>query len=103
MMNALGDHTMATRKAFVPFEDLQPELDEMVGGDWSELEDVPKWARCRLLAMRPGGPVARLMSAHAVCMKVRLFFAHDLRWKVGGSVPTLPRPRESSHRVYLKI
>ncbi|CAN0268335.1 unnamed protein product [Ascophyllum nodosum] len=70
MMNAMGDHSMATRKAFVPFEDLQPELDEFVGGDWSDLDDIPEWARCRLLAMSPGGPVGRLLSAHAVCMKV---------------------------------
>lgn len=73
MMNAMGDHSMATRKAFVPFDDLRPELDELVSGDWSELESFPNWARCRILAMRPGGPVARLMAAHAVCMKVRVF------------------------------
>lgn len=61
---------MATRKAFLPFLDLRPELDTLLGGDWSELDGFPEWARCRLVAMRPGGPVARLMAAHAVCMKV---------------------------------
>ncbi|CBJ28039.1 calcineurin-like phosphoesterase family protein [Ectocarpus siliculosus] len=70
MLNAMGDHSMATRKAFVPFLALRPELDELVGGDWSALEGFPEWARCRLAAMRPGGPVARLMAAHAVSMKV---------------------------------
>ncbi|CAM9164780.1 unnamed protein product [Scytosiphon promiscuus] len=70
MMNAMGDHSMATRKAFVPFLALRPELDELVGGDWSALDGFPEWARCRLVAMRPGGPVARLMAAHAVSMKV---------------------------------
>eukprot|EP00752_Nemacystus_decipiens_P001826 g1763.t1 len=70
MMNAMGDHSMATRKAFVPFLALRPELDELVGGDWSALESFPEWARCRLVAMRPGGPVAKLMAAHAVSMKV---------------------------------
>lgn len=70
-MNAMGDHSMATRRAFIPFDDFRPELDEMVGGDWSGLDGFPAWARCRVLAMRPGGPVARLMAAHAVCMKVR--------------------------------
>lgn len=69
-MNAMGDHSMATRKAFVPFLALRPELDELVGGDWSALESFPEWARCRLVAMRPGGPVAKLMAAHAVSMKV---------------------------------
>lgn len=64
---------MATRKAFVPFLALRPELDELVGGDWSALDGFPEWARCRLAAMRPGGPVARLMAAHAVSMKVGLF------------------------------
>lgn len=71
MMNAMGDHSMATHKAFVPFNDLRPELDDLVGGDWSGLQGFPEWARCRVLAMRPGGPVARLMAAHAVSMKVR--------------------------------
>ncbi len=66
----MGDHSMATRKAFVPFLALRPELDELVGGDWSALESFPEWARCRLVAMRPGGPVAKLMAAHAVSMKV---------------------------------
>lgn len=61
---------MATRKAFLPFLALRPELDELVGGDWSALDGFPEWARCRLVAMRPGGPVARLMAAHAVSMKV---------------------------------
>ena len=70
VMNALGDHSMATRRAFVPFQDLRPELDVLLGGDWSALDGFPEWARCRLVAMRPGGPVARLMAAHAVCMKV---------------------------------
>lgn len=70
-MNAAGDHSMATRKAFAPFDDLLPELEEMVGGDWSQVEGFPAWARCRLSAMASGGPVARLLSAHAVCMKVR--------------------------------
>eukprot|EP00904_Undaria_pinnatifida_P009576 jgi/Undpi1/5749/HiC_scaffold_2.g01023.m1 len=70
VINALGDHSMATRKAFLPFLDLRPELDTLLGGDWSELDGFPEWARCRLVAMRPGGPVARLMAAHAVCMKV---------------------------------
>lgn len=70
VLNAVGDHSMATPKAFAPFDDLRPELDEMVGGNWSQLESVPSWGRCRLLAMRPGASVARLMSAHAVCMKV---------------------------------
>lgn len=70
MMNAMGDHSMATRKAFIPFLALRPELDELVGGDWSALDGFPEWARCRLVAMRPGGPVARLMAAHAVSMKV---------------------------------
>lgn len=68
----MGDHSMATRKAFVPFLALRPELDELVGGDWSALDSFPEWARCRLVAMRPGGPVARLMAAHAVSMKVRV-------------------------------
>lgn len=81
VMNAAGDHSMATRKAFAPFDDLLPELEEMVGGDWSQVEGFPAWSRCRLLAMRPGGSVARLMSAHAVCMKVgdNLFVHAGLR------------------------
>lgn len=70
MMNAMGDHSMATRKAFVPFLAYRPELDELVGGDWSALDSFPEWARCRLVAMRPGGPVAKLMAAHAASMKV---------------------------------
>ncbi|CAN0330070.1 unnamed protein product, partial [Laminaria digitata] len=70
VMNALGDHSMATRRAFLPFQDLRPELDVLLGGDWTALDGFPEWARCRLVAMRPGGPVARLMAAHAVCMKV---------------------------------
>lgn len=61
---------MATRKSFTPFDDLRSELDQMVGGDWGEVKDCPSWAKCRVLAMRPGGPVARLMASHAVCMKV---------------------------------
>lgn len=71
VLNALGDHSMATLKSFKPFNDLQPELDKLVGGDWGELEGFPPWARCRILAMRAGGPTAKLMASHAVCMKVR--------------------------------
>lgn len=70
MMNAMGDHSMATRKAFVPFDALRRDLDRLDDGDRTSVDGFPEWARCRVLAMRPGGPVARLMAAHAVCMKV---------------------------------
>ncbi|CAM9727747.1 unnamed protein product, partial [Choristocarpus tenellus] len=69
VLNAIGDHSMSTPEAFMKFNKLHPELEEQVK-NWKGPENIPEWARWRFLAMMPGGPIAKLMACHAVCMKV---------------------------------
>ncbi|CAM9503449.1 unnamed protein product [Discosporangium mesarthrocarpum] len=68
VLNAAGDHSMATRESFDPFAKLT--LPKSGAEQMERLKQVPEWAHHRILAMMPGSPVAKLMASHAVCMKV---------------------------------
>ncbi|CAM9268292.1 unnamed protein product [Chrysoparadoxa australica] len=71
---AMGDHRYATRGAFEPFDELRPELDAFIdelGLDWSMVGDnEPEWAKSRIAAMSPGGPVANIIAGCSTCLKV---------------------------------
>ncbi|KAG5186516.1 Metallo-dependent phosphatase-like protein [Tribonema minus] len=70
-LNACGDHTMAARTAFQPFDDLKPELEALLGDrGWGGLMQMPEWSRCRIAAMYPGGPVGAMLANHGVTLKV---------------------------------
>eukprot|EP00953_Heterococcus_sp_UTEX-ZZ885_P028830 15366-Heterococcus_DN1.PRE.4 len=69
-LNAIGDHSMAAREAFVPFNDLKPEIEAMLKGDWGRLANLPEQMRCRFAAMLPRGPVATMLAGHPVVMKL---------------------------------
>ncbi|CAM9122872.1 unnamed protein product [Phaeothamnion confervicola] len=70
VMNAMGNHQMAPREAFEPFQALEEELAEDMArySNYLERRKVPEWARPRLVAMLPGGPVARLMAARSLAL-----------------------------------
>jgi hypothetical protein len=70
VMNACGDHSMAVRKAFEPFQELRPDVDKFLSGDWDILAKFPDWAKCRIGAMLPAGPVAKLLAGHPLALKV---------------------------------
>ena len=49
------------------------QILELLGENGLEqLSGLPEWARCRIAAMIPGGPVGKMLAAHGVSIKVSL-------------------------------
>jgi hypothetical protein len=47
------------------------QIEQLLGPrGWGGLLQLPEWTRCRVASMLPGGPVATVLAAHGVTLKV---------------------------------
>ncbi|CAN0289582.1 unnamed protein product, partial [Discosporangium mesarthrocarpum] len=81
VMNAMGDHSTASRASFKPFEDLRGSIEDLLETHSKELARFPEWAKPRLMAMAPSGPVANMLASHSIAMK-----ASTALWRVGDTL-----------------
>mmetsp|Transcript_39746 Transcript_39746/g.51267 ORF Transcript_39746/g.51267 Transcript_39746/m.51267 type:complete len:276 (+) Transcript_39746:77-904(+) len=70
VMSVMGNHRYITQKSCVPFNRLKEDIDEWLGGDWSDFNHLPEHERCRAAALSPGGMFSNVLSKHPIALKV---------------------------------